>query len=109
MVHADKLIERILFLEGHPNLQTVAPLNIGTNVKEVLEADLAGELEALTSYRKSREICEAEGDYVSMKIFEDLLVDEEGHTDFLETQIELLEKIGEERYGMLNALPADEA
>lgn len=109
MVHADKLIERILFLEGHPNLQTVAPLNIGTNVKEVLEADLAGEMEALASYRKSREICEAESDYVSMKIFDELLVDEEGHADFLETQIELLEKIGEERYGMLNALPADEA
>ncbi|MEP1444243.1 MAG: bacterioferritin [Hyphomicrobiales bacterium] len=109
MVHADKIIERIIFLEGHPNLQTVAPLNIGRNVKEVLEADLAGEMEALTSYKKSREICEAEGDYVSMKIFDELLVDEEGHTDFLETQLELLEKIGEERYGLLNALPADEA
>lgn len=109
MVHADKIIERIIFLEGHPNLQTVAPLRIGRNVKEVLEADLAGERDALASYKKSREICHEVGDYVTMQIFEELLVDEEGHTDFLETQLELLEKIGEERYGLLNALPADEA
>jgi len=109
MVHADKLIERILFLGGHPNLQTVAPLRIGRTVREVLEADLAGEVEAITSYRKSREICDQEGDYVSMGIFDALLADEEGYTDFLETQLELLEKIGEERYGLLNALPADEA
>lgn len=108
MAHADKLVERIIFLEGHPNLQTVAPLRIGRTVKEVLEADLAGELEALASYKKSREICREEGDYVTMQIFEELLSDEEGHTDFLETQLELLEKIGEERYGMLNALSADE-
>ena len=109
MVHADKIIERIIFLEGHPNLQTVAPLNIGRTVKEVLEADLAGEMEALASYKKSREVCREEGYYVSMQIFEQLLTDEEGHADFLETQLELLGKIGEERYGMLNALPADEA
>lgn len=109
MAHADKLVERILFLEGHPNLQTVAPLRIGRTVKEVLEADLAGEMEALSSYRKSREICREENDYVSMQMFEQLLTDEEGHADFLETQIDLLEKIGEERYGLLNALPADEA
>ncbi|MEM8796447.1 MAG: bacterioferritin [Pseudomonadota bacterium] len=109
MVHADKIVERIIFLEGHPNLQTVAPLRIGRNVKEVLEADLAGELEAIASYKKSREVCQAEGDYVSMQIFEELLTDEEGHTDFLETQLELLEKIGEERYGLLNALSADAA
>ena len=109
MAHADKLVERIIFLEGHPNLQTVAPLRIGRTVKEVLEADLAGELEALASYKISREVCREEGDYVTMQIFEELLSDEEGHTDFLETQLELLEKIGEERYGMLNALSADEA
>lgn len=109
MVHADKIIERIIFLEGHPNLQSVAPLKIGRTVKEVLEADLAGELEAIDSYKKSREVCREQEDYVSMKIFEELLTDEEGHTDFLETQLELLEKIGEERYGLLNALSADEA
>ncbi len=103
MQHADKIIARIIFLEGHPNLQTVAPLRIGQNVKEVLKADLAGEYDARTSYKKSREICHDIGDYVTMQLFEGLLNDEEGHIDFLETQLELLEKIGEERYGLLNA------
>ncbi|MCC4245314.1 bacterioferritin [Stappia indica] len=109
MQHADKLIERILFLEGHPNLQKVAPLRIGQDVKEVLEADLAGEHDARTSYAKSRDICHDEGDYVSMKLFEELLADEEGHIDFLETQLELLEKIGVERYSLLNSGSADDA
>lgn len=109
MQHADKIIARIIFLEGHPNLQTVAPLRIGQNVKEVLEADLAGEYDARTSYKKSREICYEVGDYVTMQLFEGLLTDEEGHIDFLETQLELLGKIGEERYGLLNAASADEA
>ncbi len=109
MEHADKLIDRIIFLEGHPNLQSVAPLRIGQNVKEVLEADLAGEYDARESYSKSRQICHDEGDIVSMKIFEELLQDEEGHIDFLETQLELLEKIGEAKYGQLNAAAADAA
>lgn len=109
MAHADKIIVRILFLEGHPNMQTLAPLRIGQTVKEVLEADLAGEYDARAAYSKSRDVCNEEGDYVSMKIFEELLCDEEGHIDFLETQLQLLETIGEERYGMLNAVSADEA
>lgn len=109
MEHADKIVERIIFLEGHPNLQTVAPLRIGQNVKEILEADLAGEFDARESYSKSRVICHDAGDYVTMKIFEELLRDEEGHIDFLETQLELIEKIGEEKYGQLNAAPANEA
>jgi len=109
MQHADKIIERIIFLEGHPNLQNVAPLKIGQNIKEVLEADLAGELDARSSYKKSREICNELGDYVTMKLFEDLLSDEEGHIDFLETQLELLGKLGEEKYGQLNAESANEA
>ncbi|MFM2277986.1 MAG: bacterioferritin, partial [Pseudomonadota bacterium] len=100
---------RIIFLEGHPNLQTVAPLRIGQTVKEVLEADLAGEYDARTSYKASRDICYQAGDYVSMKLFEELLADEEGHIDFLETQLELLSKLGEEKYGLLNAASADEA
>jgi len=108
MQHADKIVERIIFLEGHPNLQTLAPLRIGQTVKEVLEADLAGEYDARTSYMKSREICREQDDYVTMKLFEGLLEDEEGHIDFLETQLELLSKIGEERYGLLNAASADE-
>lgn len=109
MQHADKLVARIIFLEGHPNLQSLAPLRIGQTVREVLEADLAGEYDARTSYKLSREICHECGDYVSMNLFDDLLADEEGHIDFLETQLELLGKIGEERYALLNALPADEA
>ena len=109
MNHADKLVDRIIFLEGHPNMQKVAPLRIGQNIKEVLESDLAGEYDARTSYAKSRDVCRDEGDYVSMQIFEELLTDEEGHIDFLETQLELLEKIGIERYGLLNAAPADES
>jgi bacterioferritin len=109
MHHADRLIQRIIFLEGHPNLQTVAPLRIGQNVKEVLEADLAGEYEARTAYKASRDVCHEAGDYVSMNLFEDLLKDEEGHIDFLETQLELLGKIGEGKYGQLNAESADEA
>ena len=109
MHHADKLVERIIFLEGHPNLQTVGPLRIGQSVKEVLEADLAGEYDARTAYKKSREICHDQGDYVSMQLFEALLADEEGHIDFLETQLELLDKLGEKKYGQLNAAPASEA
>ncbi|MBU0584201.1 MAG: bacterioferritin [Alphaproteobacteria bacterium] len=109
MHHADRIIERIIFLEGHPNLQSLAPLRIGQNVKEVLESDLAGEYDARTSYKKSREMCNEAGDYVTMKLFEELLKDEEGHIDFLETQLELLNTIGEAKYGQLNAVSADEA
>ncbi|WP_026481378.1 bacterioferritin [Ahrensia sp. 13_GOM-1096m] len=109
MNHADKLVERIIFLEGFPNLQSVAPLRIGQNVKEVLESDLAGEKEAWASYTKSREICEEAGDYVSKNLFEELIADEEGHIGFIETQLDLMSKIGEEKYGLLNAVSADEA
>ncbi len=109
MQHADKLIARIIFLEGYPNLQTIAPLRIGQGVKEILECDLAGEIEAQAYYKESRQICDSEGDYVSMALFDELLADEEGHIDFLETQLELLGKIGEERYTMLNADSTDAA
>ena len=109
MHHADKLTARIIFLEGFPNLQNVAPLRIGQTVKEVLEADLAGERDAWNSYTKSREICEEAGDYVTKNLFEELIADEEGHIDFLETQLDLMEKLGAEKYGLLNAAPADEA
>jgi bacterioferritin len=109
MEHADKLVDRIIFLEGLPNMQKVGALRIGQDIKEVLEADLAGEYDARTAYKKSRDVCKEEGDYVSMALFEELLADEEGHIDFLETQLDLLEKIGVEHYGMLNAASADEA
>ncbi len=107
MHHADKLIHRIIFLEGHPNLQRVAPLRIGQTIKEVLEADLAGEYDARKAYKSSRELCEELGDYVSKNLFEELLADEEGHINFLESQLQLLNTIGAERYGQLNSRSAD--
>lgn len=109
MQHADKLIERIIFLEGHPNLQTVAPLRVGQHVKEVLEGDLAGEYEAQRAYTEFRDVCVAAKDYVTKDLFEHLIQDEEGHIDFLETQLDLVEKIGVERYMLLNSAPANEA
>jgi bacterioferritin len=108
MGHADKLVDRIIFLEGHPNLQTVAPLRIGQNIREVLESDLAGECDAQKYYSESRAICRDIGDYVSMALFEELLTDEEGHIDFLETQIDLLKSIGEQNYMQLQSDAANE-
>src|SRR5690606_37400682 len=87
MQHADKLVERIIFLEGFPNMQSLDPLRIGQSLKEVIEADLAGEYSARALYKEAREICLNAGDYVSMRLFEDLMEDEEGHIDFLETQL----------------------
>ena len=109
MNHADRLIQRIIFLEGHPNLQKLDPLRIGQNLKEPLESDLAGEHDARTLYIEARDHCESVGDYVSKALFEDLISDEEGHIDFLETQIELYDTIGQQNYGLLNAKPADQA
>ena len=109
MHHADKLIQRILFLEGHPNLQKLDPLRIGETPIETLKSDLAAEHEARELYREAREYCGSVSDFVSMKLFEELMADEEGHIDFLETQIDLYEKIGAERYAQLNASKMDEA
>lgn len=109
MVHADKLVQRIIFLGGFPNMQNIAPLRIGQNLREVLESDLAAEHEARDLYVQGRKICESAEDYVSMEIFQELLEDEEGHIDFLETQLELLDKLGEQNYGQLQATSAAEA
>jgi bacterioferritin len=109
MQHADKLVVRIIFLEGFPNLQHVAPLMIGQSVKEVLECDLKGEHLARDLYIKGRELCRKQEDYVSMQLFEELLKDEEGHIDFLETQLDLLDKIGVQNYGQLQADAANES
>ncbi len=109
MHHADKLIDRIIFLEGHPNLQTLDPLRIGENVRETLTSDLAAEKEAVAMYTEAREYCLSVKDYGTAKLFEELIVDEEGHTDFLETQIELHDTIGAQNYGLLNADSADKA
>lgn len=109
MHHADKLITRVIFLEGHPNLQKLDPLRIGQTPKETLECDLAAEQEARALYKEAREYCHDAGDYVSMKLFEELLADEEGHIDFLETQLDLFDKLGAERYAQINASTMDEA
>ncbi len=84
-------------------MQQIGPLRIGENLREVLEADLAGEVEAQKYYSESRDICRAEGDYVSMALFEDLVKDEEGHVNFLDSQLDLLDSIGEQLYGQLQA------
>lgn len=109
MEHADKLIERIIFLEGHPNLQKLDSLRIGQTPKETLECDLAAEQDARALYVEAREHCSTVGDYVTMKLFETLIADEEGHIDFLETQLELHDRVGPENYAHLNAVKMDEA
>jgi bacterioferritin len=108
MGHADKLIERIIFLEGHPNLQKLDPLRIGQTPKETLECDLAAEIDARALYKEAREYCREAGDFVSMSLFEELMSDEESHIDFLETQLDLYERIGEANYAQLNASKMDE-
>jgi bacterioferritin len=107
MRHADRIVARILFLEGFPNMQTLDPLRIGENLKEVIEADLAGEYSARALYKEAREVTLATGDYVTMRLFEDLMGDEEDHIDYLETQLGLIEQIGIERYALLQSALAD--
>lgn len=109
MQHADKIMDRIIFLEGHPNLQTLDPLRIGQTPRETLECDLAAEEDARALYKEAREYCRDSGDYISMQLFETLMGDEEGHIDFLETQLELHDRIGAENYAQLNATPMDQA
>jgi bacterioferritin len=98
MEHADKLTDRIIFLDGFPNMQVLDPLHIGQNVKEVLDADLAAEIGARTLYQEAATYCHSVKDYVSRDLFEKLMKDEEHHIDFLETQIELANRIGIELY-----------
>lgn len=98
MEHADKIIERIIFLEGFPNLQELNPLRIGENVQEVLEVDLAAEYDARALYLEAAKYCDSVDDRVSMNLFEDLMSDEEGHIDFLETQLDLVKQVGIQLY-----------
>ena len=107
MQHADKLVTRIIFLEGFPNLQHIDPLMIGQNIKEVLECDLKAEYSARALYMEARAACRKEEDYVSMDLFEELLGDEEGHINYLESQLRLLQEVGIQNYGQLNAHSAD--
>ena len=109
MHHADKIMERIVFLEGHPNLQKLDPLRIGQNPKETLECDLAAEHDARALYKEAREHCASVGDWVTKDLFEELLTDEEGHIDYLETQLDLYDRVGAENYAQLNASTADAA
>ena len=109
MHHADQLIARVIFLQGHPNLQKLDPLRIGQTPRETLECDLAAEQEARTLYIEARRHCDAVGDFVTRQLFDALIADEEGHIDFLETQLSLFDKLGEEKYGLLNAKPASQA
>ena len=98
MKHADKLAERILFLDGLPNFQALGKLRIGENPRELLECDLALEMEGLPLLRDAIKYCEEQGDYVSRQLFADILDSEEEHVDWLETQLSLFERIGEPNY-----------
>jgi len=98
MKHADKLIERILFLEGLPNLQDLGKLLIGENTKEILECDLKLEQIALPDLQDAINHCEQVRDYISRELFEHILESEEEHIDWLETQLELIGKVGMENY-----------
>jgi bacterioferritin len=95
MRHAERLTDRILFLEGLPNYQRLGPLRIGQSVPEQLRSDLAIEMEAVERLRPGIELMRSRGDVTSARIFEDILADEEEHIDYLETELELLEKLGE--------------
>ena len=98
MKHADRLAERILFLDGLPNFQALGKLKIGENPRELLECDLALELEALPVLREAIAYCEGMGDAVSRKLFTDILDSEEEHIDWIETQLALIARLGEQNY-----------
>ena len=106
MKHADRLIERILFLEGHPNLQRLNSLRIGENVPEQLRADLALEIPAMALMREGIQICLRAEDNVTRHLLEEILRSEEEHVDWIETQLSLLESLGEALYLSLQTDPS---
>ena len=103
MKHADVLIERILFLEGLPNLQDLGKLMIGENVREILESDLRLELDGIANYREAIAHANSVNDYVTRDLLAGILEQEEGHVDFIETQFELIDRIGMENYLQLQS------
>ncbi len=107
MKHADRFSERILFLEGMPNFQALGSLRIGESVEEILKADLAAEHEAVEMYRNGVTECEALKDYVSRDLFAEVLKDEEGHVDFIETQFEMIRQMGLPNYIQLQSEAAE--
>jgi len=98
MKHADELIERILFLDGHPNVQRLAPIRIGESVPEQFAADLGVEVRAIEVLRRGIVLCQDKGDTVSRLLLESILASEEEHVDYLETQLGLLQSLGEAHY-----------
>jgi bacterioferritin len=108
MKHADTLADRILFLEGLPNFQALHKLKVGENVEEILRADLALEMEAIPLLKDAIKHCEGVRDYTSREVFERILESEEGHVDFLETQFEMIERMGLQNYVQLQSEPADD-
>jgi bacterioferritin len=108
MKHADVLAERILFLNGLPNFQAIHKLKVGETVEEILKADLAVEMEAIPLLKEAIAHCEDVRDYTSREIFERILESEEEHVDFLETQFDMIARMGLENYVQLNSKPAGE-
>lgn len=108
MHHADRFIQRILLLEGLPNLQDLGKLLIGESVKEVLECDLKLEYDGGKTYREAAKYCVSVDDYVSHDLFKSILSEEEGHIDHLETQLEMIAQMGEQNYIQLQSAPITE-
>jgi bacterioferritin len=108
MKHADVLAERILFLNGLPNFQAIHKLKVGETVEEILRADLAVEQEAITVLREAIKHCENVADFVSREIFARILESEEEHVDFLETQFDMIERMGLPNYVQLQSKPAED-
>ncbi|WP_028024656.1 bacterioferritin [Enterovibrio calviensis] len=108
MKHADDLIERILFLEGIPNLQDLGKLRIGEDTQEMLECDLALEMDAIPDLRDAIEYAESVRDYVSRDLFNHILEDEEEHVDWLETQLGLIDKVGIQNYNQAQMIETEE-
>ena len=106
MKHADTLADRILFLEGLPNFQALGKIKIGESVEEILKCDLALEHEAIPLLRDAIAHCESARDFVSREVFERILENEEEHVDFLETQFEMIKRMGLENYVQLQSKPA---